>query len=140
MPPPPASANATRLERAKVNLAYLALGSKATVAPSSIATRSFLTTLRYTIRYAIKRLIRYANGLAFFAAPSVGMGMAIGVITAVAKFGWRHRGNHFRWESMKARAQSGHDGAADEELDAEGQEAAKRELNRRRREDVWMRV
>lgn len=44
--PPPASANATRLERAKVNLAYLALGSKATVAPSSIATRSFLTTLR----------------------------------------------------------------------------------------------
>jgi hypothetical protein len=38
--PPPASANA------KVNLAYLALGSKATVAPSSIATRSFLTTLR----------------------------------------------------------------------------------------------
>jgi hypothetical protein len=41
---------------------------------------------------------------------------------------------------MKARAQSGHDGAADEELDAEGQEAAKRELNRRRREDVWMRV
>jgi hypothetical protein len=61
---------------------------------------------RYTIRYAIKRLIRYAkyaavgavvavigggllgtlgSGLAFFAAPSVGMGMAIGVITAIAK-------------------------------------------------------
>jgi hypothetical protein len=58
----------------------------------------------------------------------------------LAQFGWRHRGNHLRWESMKARAQSGHDGAADEELDAEGQEAAKRELNRRRREDVWMRV
>lgn len=32
---------------AKTNLTYLALGSGAAVAPSSLATRSFLTTTRY---------------------------------------------------------------------------------------------
>lgn len=61
---------------------------------------------RYVIKYVIRRLIRYAkyaaiggvvavlggtmlgtlgSGLAFFAAPSLGVGMGIGVITAMAK-------------------------------------------------------
>jgi hypothetical protein len=60
----------------------------------------------YAIRYAIRRILRYAkyaavgaiaaalggtllgtlgSGVAFFAAPGIGVGMAIGVITATAK-------------------------------------------------------
>ena len=63
---------------------------------------------RYILKYAIRRLLRYAkyaavgaiiaavggtllgtvgSGLAFFAAPSIGVGMGIGVITAIAKVG-----------------------------------------------------
>jgi hypothetical protein len=45
--PPPASTQETGLQKAKTNLTYLALGSGAAVAPSSLATRSFLTTTRY---------------------------------------------------------------------------------------------
>jgi hypothetical protein len=41
---------------------------------------------------------------------------------------------------MKVRADAGHDGATDEEIDAETQEAAKREENRRARRDCWMRI
>ena len=42
---------------------------------------------------------------------------------------------------MKARAQTGADGAADEEMDAaEAIEAGKREEARRRRENVWVRT
>jgi len=44
---PPASTQETGLQKAKTNLTYLALGSGAAVAPSSLATRSFLTTTRY---------------------------------------------------------------------------------------------
>lgn len=61
---------------------------------------------RYALRYALRRLVRYAkyaavgalvatlgagllgtlgSGLAFFAAPGIGGGMAIGVITAMIK-------------------------------------------------------
>ncbi|KAK1927295.1 hypothetical protein DB88DRAFT_507390 [Papiliotrema laurentii] len=162
--PPPASPASSRLEKVKVNAAYLALGSKASVAPASLATRSALTTTRYVLRYAIRRLIRYAkyaaigaiaaalggtllgtlgSGIAFFAAPSIGVGMGIGVITAIAKFGWRHRGPFFRggvWESMQARAAEGRDGAADEAMDAKGNEEAMKKEAHRRREDVWMRA
>lgn len=45
--PPPASNQETGLQKAKTNLTYLALGSGAAAAPSSLATRSFLTTTRY---------------------------------------------------------------------------------------------
>ncbi|AFR96734.1 hypothetical protein C343_04862 [Cryptococcus neoformans C23] len=156
------------LHRAKVNAAYLVYGSKAAVAPASLTTRSALTTTRYVLRYVVRRLLRYTkyaliggclavlgggllgtigSGLAFFAAPSIGVGMGIGVITAILKFGWRHRGNHFRggiwdgWQGMKTRAQQGKDGAEDEELDATSAEEEQLEAeNRATRRDVWMRV
>lgn len=47
--PPPAPAGDSTLQRAKTNLTYLALGSGAAVAPSSLKTRSFLTTTRYVL-------------------------------------------------------------------------------------------
>lgn len=95
-----------RSHRAKVNAAYLVYGSKAAVAPASLTTRSALTTTRYVLRYVVRRLLRYTkyaliggclaalgggllgtigSGLAFFAAPSIGVGMGIGVITAILK-------------------------------------------------------
>ena len=85
-------------------------------------------TRRYMIKYAIKRLIRYAkyaavgaivaaigggllgtigSGLAFFAAPGIGAGMAIGVATAVVKVShltllssWKSRSG--RWSGRKS--------------------------------------
>jgi len=83
------------------------------------------------------------SGLMFFAAPGIGTGMAIGVITGLVKFGWRHRGNHFRggyFEGMKARANAGHDGASDEAVDAAGAEMERRKEAQRVKEDVWMRM
>ncbi|WVQ79728.1 hypothetical protein IAT38_001828 [Cryptococcus sp. DSM 104549] len=165
--PPADDPKASRLHHAKVNLSYLALGSGAAVAPASFTTRSALNTTRYVLRYAIRRLIRYAkyaavgalvaaigggllgtlgSGLAFFAAPGIGVGMGIGVLTAVAKFGWRHRGNHLRggiwegWQGMKVAAQEGRDGAADEKLDAESAQKQQKAENKARRADVWMRA
>ncbi|CAD6568466.1 MAG: hypothetical protein TREMPRED_004548 [Tremellales sp. Tagirdzhanova-0007] len=160
--PPSQSTSASTLQKAKVNLTYLAYGSKASIAPASLATRSALTTTRYVLRYAIRRLVRYAkyaavgavmaavgttllgtvgSGLAFFAAPGIGAGMGIGVITAI--FGWRHRGEHFRggvWEGMKLRAREGRDGATDEQVDA-GSLKREREKDRaQERRDVWMRM
>lgn len=94
------------LHRTKVNAAYLLYGSKAAVAPASLTTRSALTTTRYVLRYVVRRLLRYTkyaliggclaavgggvlgtigSGLAFFAAPSIGVGMGIGVIAAVLR-------------------------------------------------------
>jgi len=49
--PAPASTQETGLQKAKTNLTYLALGSGAAVAPSSLATRSFLTTTRYVTSF-----------------------------------------------------------------------------------------
>ncbi|WWC63457.1 uncharacterized protein I303_106060 [Kwoniella dejecticola CBS 10117] len=160
--------SSSRLHKAKINLEYLALGSQASVVPASLTTRSALTTARYAIKYIIRRLIRYAkyaavgaavaaigggllgtigSGLAFFAAPGIGVGMGLGVLTAIFKFGWRHRGNHLRggiwegWSNMKARAQAGHDGATDEALDAANKEEERRkDENKKTRNDVWMRV
>ncbi|WVW85450.1 hypothetical protein I302_107488 [Kwoniella bestiolae CBS 10118] len=166
--PPSDDPGSSRLHKAKVNLTYLALGSQAAVVPASLTTRSALTTARYAIKYVIRRLIRYAkyafvgaavaaigggllgtigSGLAFFAAPSIGVGMGLGVIIAIVKFGWRHRGNHFRggiwegWQGMKARAEAGHDGAKDEAMDAAGREEERRKAeNKATRADVWMRA
>lgn len=94
------------LHRARVNAAYLLYGSKAAVVPASLTTRSALTTARYVLRYVVRRLLRYTkyaliggclaalgggllgtlgSGLAFFAAPGIGIGMGIGVITAILK-------------------------------------------------------
>ncbi|WWC71419.1 uncharacterized protein I206_105375 [Kwoniella pini CBS 10737] len=160
--------NSTKFHKAKVNLEYLALGSKASIVPASLTTRSALTTTRYVVKYIIRRLIRYAkyaavgaaiaaigggllgtlgSGLAFFAAPGIGVGMGIGVLTAITKFGWRHRGNYFRggiwegWSNMKERAQAGHDGSKDEALDAAYKEEERRKNeNKQKRNDVWMRI
>ncbi|KAL7422493.1 hypothetical protein Q5752_003141 [Cryptotrichosporon argae] len=166
--PPAQPASASRLERARVNAAYLALGGRAAQAPASLATRSALTSLRYAIRYVLRRLVRYAkyaaigaaaaalgggllgtvgSGVAFFAAPSLGVGMALGVGVAVIKFGWRHRGNHLRGgvfgalDRLQARANAGHDAANDERANAAGAGAggAAAGAARYRREDVWMR-
>lgn len=75
------------------------------------------TDLRYVLRYVIRRLIRYAkyaaiggiaavlggtllgtlgSGIAFFAAPSLGVGMGLGVLTAVTKVskGLHNRARH----------------------------------------------
>lgn len=159
------SASASGWQRTRTNLTYLALGSSAAVAPASLRTRTFLTTTRYVIRYAIRRLLRYAKyaaagalvaavggllgtlgaPLTFFAAPGILMGSALGLGMGVIKFGWRHRGNFFRTDTfaaMKARAQSGHDGAADEQADADGIELQRRKERewREKRQDVWMRV
>ncbi|WWC90516.1 uncharacterized protein L201_005452 [Kwoniella dendrophila CBS 6074] len=166
--PPSDNPKSSRLHKAKVNLEYLALGSQAAVVPASLTTRSALTTARYAIKYIIKRLIRYAkyaaagaavaaigggllgtlgSGLAFFAAPGIGVGMGLGVITGIVKFGWRHRGNHLRggiwegWSNMKERAQAGHDGSKDEALDAARHEEQRRKTeNKETRNNVWMRV
>ncbi|WRT68561.1 uncharacterized protein IL334_005538 [Kwoniella shivajii] len=165
--PPSDDPKSSRLHKAKVNLSYLAFGSQAAVVPASLTTRSALTTTRYAIRYVLKRLLRYAkyaaiggavavlggglvgtlgSGIAFFAAPGIGVGMGIGVITAITKFGWRHRGNYFRggiwegWNGMKVRANEGHDGAKDEALDAASKEENRKKENKSNRADVWMRV
>ncbi|TYJ53507.1 hypothetical protein B9479_005837 [Cryptococcus floricola] len=157
----------TSLHRAKVNASYLLFGSAAAVAPASFATRSALTTTRYALKYIIRRLLRYTkyaliggavaalgggligtlgSGLAFFAAPGIGVGMGIGVITATVKFGWRHRGNHFRggiwdgWAGMKERAAEGRDPAQDEENDAKGTAEQVKVENQAKRADVWMRA
>lgn len=59
------------------------------------------------------------------------------------QFGWRHRGNHFRWggalDDVKARAASGADGASDEATDAKKSDAASRRSDSNR-QDVWMRA
>lgn len=98
------------------------------------------------------------SGIAFFAAPSLGVGMGIGVITAMAKvssyrskkgreltlqFGWRHRGNHFRggvFEMMEKRAQEGRDGGADEAMDSKQRGEEVKKASHKVREDVWNRA
>ncbi|KAK4684192.1 hypothetical protein P7C73_g6006, partial [Tremellales sp. Uapishka_1] len=152
--------SSSKLTAAKQNLQYLAFGAKSGVVPS-LRTRSFLTTTRYVLKYAIRRLFRYAkyaavgaivaaigggllgtvgSGLAFFAAPSIGVGMSIGVLTAVGKFGWKHRGNHFRFGEMKERAQEGRDPNQDEASDATSTEQKRKQELKERRSDVWMRA
>ncbi|WVN86193.1 uncharacterized protein L203_101354 [Cryptococcus depauperatus CBS 7841] len=157
----------SRLSNAQTNLSYLLLGPRASVAPASLKTRSLLKTTRYVVRYLFHRLIRYAkyalvgaaiatvgggllgsvgSGLAFFAAPGIGVGMAMGVITAMIKFGWRHRGNHLRggiwdgWQDMKTRAQEERDGAEDEAQDACSEQERQNVENKTTRANVWMRV
>ncbi|EIW68463.1 hypothetical protein TREMEDRAFT_63631 [Tremella mesenterica DSM 1558] len=148
----------TTLQKTRTNLAYLLLGSRASTVPSSRRVRTALTTARYLIRYIIRRVLRYAKyaiigaavaaaagtlgvfggGLTFFAAPGILTGMGIGLLTGVIKFGWKHRGNHFRSDlsTMRSRAQAGHDGAEDEALDAEGEARRLDQEKSERRRDV----
>ncbi|KAL1413046.1 hypothetical protein Q8F55_000795 [Vanrija albida] len=154
--PTPSAPADSRLASTKTNLKYLALGGAAATAPASLTTRGVLTTLRYVLRYALRRLLRIAlygavgsaiavvgfgvlgslgSGLAFFAAPGLMGSVAIGLGTGVVKFAWRHRPDKYRfpdgwWATMTRRAASGSDASKDEEADAVA-EAANAELDRR---------
>jgi len=55
--------------------------------------------------------------VAAIAVPSVPVAAAIGLTTAVVKFSWRHRGNHFRQGWIAGG--EGRDPRKDEEADAE---------------------
>ncbi|GAA5902819.1 hypothetical protein JCM8208_006484 [Rhodotorula glutinis] len=154
----PASAEAvpsttSKLARTRANLAYLA-NPKGAGAPSSLVTRSSLKTFRYILRFVFWRMVRYAKyaivgaGAAALAGtfagaaipwvgallvPSVPVAAAMGATTALIKFTWRHRGNHFRQGWL-----SGGDGdpRADEARDAE---ASAKAFNRstQRAERSW---
>ncbi|BEJ14025.1 hypothetical protein CspHIS471_0311990 [Cutaneotrichosporon sp. HIS471] len=156
----------TRLTNLKTNTAYLALGNKAATKPGSVATRSVLTTFRYVFRYMIRRMFRVAKyaaiggaialvgtgvlgalgtGIAWFAAPSMGMGIGMGISWAIVKFTWRHRPERFRggwWSEMAERAFEGRDPNKDEEADSEAADAAVQQKieNKRLRQDVWARA
>ena len=60
---PSAPSNSSALKRAKVNLAYLALGSKASIAPASLTTRSTLTTIRCVINFHPLNPVLLRDGL-----------------------------------------------------------------------------
>ncbi|TNY23987.1 hypothetical protein DMC30DRAFT_239307 [Rhodotorula diobovata] len=141
----------SKLSRTRANLAYLA-NPKATHPPPSLVTRSSLKTLRYVLRFVFWRLVRYAKyaivgaGAAALAGtfagaalpwvgallvPSVPVAAAMGATTALIKFTWRHRGNHFRQGWL-----SGGDGdpRADEARDAnESAQAFNRSAERAQR-------
>ncbi|GAA5994763.1 hypothetical protein JCM5350_007985 [Sporobolomyces pararoseus] len=109
----------TSLNRTKANLRYLVNPASGT-APNSLVTRSSLKTFRYVLRFAFYRLLRYAK-YAIVAAgaaalggtvigtalpwvgalvfPSLPVAACMGATTALIKFTWRHRGNHFRREA-----------------------------------------
>ncbi|GAA5832774.1 hypothetical protein JCM3766R1_007037 [Sporobolomyces carnicolor] len=126
----------TSLNRTKANLKYLVNPSSS--APNSLVTRSSLKTVRYVLRFAFYRLLRYAK-YALIAAgatalggtvigtalpwvgalvfPSLPVAAAMGATTALIKFTWRHRGNHFRREAWLGSGKTG-DPKQDEADDA----------------------
>ncbi|GAA5996862.1 uncharacterized protein JCM10292_006048 [Rhodotorula paludigena] len=137
MPPPAAEPQtSTKLTTTRNHLAYL-VNPKTGPAPASLITRSSLRTLRYTLRFVFWRLVRYAKyaiigaGAAALAGtfagaalpwvgalivPSVPVAAAMGATTALIKFTWRHRGNHFRQGWLAGG--EGRDARADEARDA----------------------
>ncbi|KAK4056258.1 hypothetical protein OIO90_002701 [Microbotryomycetes sp. JL221] len=135
--PGPTKSNASAL---RTNLTYLVKGSAgaSAVAPKAWTTRTGLSTLRYTLKFVFWRLVRYfkysliAAGSAALAGtiigpmvpivgalavPSIPVAAGIGLTTAVIKFGWRHRGNHFR--SGWLASGEGRDARLDEQRDAQ---------------------
>ncbi|GAA5894912.1 uncharacterized protein JCM6883_002250 [Sporobolomyces salmoneus] len=126
----------TSLNRTKSNLKYLVNPSSS--APKSLVSRSSLNTLRYVLKFAFYRLLRYGK-YALIAAgatalggtvigtalpwvgalvfPSLPVAAAMGATTALIKFTWRHRGNHFRREAWLGARKSG-DPKQDEAIDA----------------------
>ncbi|BGP37175.1 hypothetical protein JCM10450v2_001081 [Rhodotorula kratochvilovae] len=134
--PPAEHIPASKLSRTRANLAYLA-NPKGAHAPGSLVTRSSLKTVRYVLRFVFWRLVRYAKyaivgaGAAALAGtfagvalpwvgalivPSAPVAAAIGATTALIKFTWRHRGNHFRQGWLAGG--EGRDPRADEARDA----------------------
>ncbi|GAA5835368.1 hypothetical protein JCM5353_001757 [Sporobolomyces roseus] len=126
----------TALDRTKANLRYLA-NPTSTGAPKSLVTRSSLKTFRYVLKFAFYRILRYGK-YALLAAggtliggtvigtalpwvgaiifPSLPVAAAMGATTALIKFTWRHRGNHFRQAWLVGG--EGRDPKADEANDA----------------------
>ncbi|KAK5724809.1 hypothetical protein LTR15_004858 [Elasticomyces elasticus] len=127
----------TALAKAKNTIQYM-IDPKTGAQPTRLRTRAFLRSFRYVLIFAFWRLVRYAkyaavgaivaaigstaigsvvSGAAFVIAPTGILGGAgIGIMWAVAKFGWRR---------ARARVQKGqHDGHADprhdERADAQG--------------------
>ncbi|KDE05772.1 hypothetical protein MVLG_03863 [Microbotryum lychnidis-dioicae p1A1 Lamole] len=129
---------------AKTNLSYLVRGPQAGGArPASLTLRTALRSTRYVVKFVFWRILRYfkytliAAGTAALAGtaigsivpvagallvPSIPVAAAIGLGTAVLKFGWRHRGNHFRQGWLGG---EGRDARADERNDAEEAQASK---------------
>ncbi|GAA5826115.1 hypothetical protein JCM11251_007170 [Rhodosporidiobolus azoricus] len=142
----------TRLARTRANAAYL-LNPKAAAAPAGFFTRSGLRTTRYVLKFVFWRLVRYAKyaiigaGTAALAGtfigtalpwvgailvPSMPVAALMGATTALIKFTWRHRGNHFRQGWLVAG--EGRDARKDEQRDAAGANQQLHEvLNRRQR-------
>lgn len=125
----------TTLSQAKANIKFL-IDPTTGPQPTQLRTRAFLRSLRYIIVFGFWRLIRYAkyaaagaltaavastaigsvvSGAAFVIAPTGILGGAgVGLVWAVAKFGWRRA-------HKKLREGKHHDGDArnDERDDAE---------------------
>ncbi|GAA5924273.1 uncharacterized protein JCM15063_005588 [Sporobolomyces koalae] len=130
------ASTASSLNRTKANLRYLA-NPATSPGPNSLVTRSSLKTVRYVLRFAFYRILRYAK-YALIAAgatalggtvigtalpwvgalvfPSLPVAAAMGATTALIKFTWRHRGNHFRQAWLVGG--EGRDPKADEANDA----------------------
>ncbi|KAM0792799.1 hypothetical protein ACM66B_002568 [Microbotryomycetes sp. NB124-2] len=137
---PTASSSTKPGSALRTNLTYLVKGGTGAgaVAPRAWTTRTALSTLRYTLKFVFWRLVRYfkytliAAGSAALAGtfigpfvpvigalavPSIPLAAGIGLTTAVIKFGWRHRGNHFK-NGWLASGQ-GRDARLDEKMDAQ---------------------
>lgn len=126
----------------RTNLEYIVRGGKSSLHPASLRTRSTLNTVRYVGKFIFWRLLRYLKyavvgaGVAalggtvlgtalpwvsMLVLPSIPVAAAMGVTTAAIKFGWRHRGNHFRQGWIHGG--EGRDARDDERNDAEEAEA-----------------
>ncbi|GAA5873551.1 hypothetical protein JCM16303_001162 [Sporobolomyces ruberrimus] len=132
----PEHAASSTLSKTKSNLRYLVNPASGS-APNSLVTRSSLKTFRYVLKFAFYRIMRYAK-YAIVAAgatalggtligtalpwvgaivfPSLPVAAAMGATTALIKFTWRHRGNHFRQAWLVGG--EGRDPKADEANDA----------------------
>ncbi|KAM0750110.1 hypothetical protein T439DRAFT_289371 [Meredithblackwellia eburnea MCA 4105] len=149
-PPPTTNAPASPSHNPsalKTNLSYLIRGpANSPLQPKSFQTRSTLRSLRYLAKFIFWRLLRYGKyaliaagatalagtalgtalpWIAAIAVPSVPVAAAMGLTTAVIKFTWNHRGNHFRQGWLVGG--EGRDARTDERMDAE---EAEREFNR----------
>ncbi|KAI5369985.1 hypothetical protein Slin15195_G008630 [Septoria linicola] len=140
---PPANRQHDRLSAAKANIKFL-VDPKTGPQPQQLRTRAFLRSVRYLTIFLFWRLVRYAkyaavgaltaavastaigsvvSGAAFVVAPTGLLGGAtVGIVWAVAKFGWR------RVHAKPRKGSQHHDGdpRTDEREDAE-QTLAKRE-------------
>ncbi|GAA6062299.1 hypothetical protein JCM10212_004387 [Sporobolomyces blumeae] len=117
--PRSAASSSSLTTKTTQSLRYL-VNPSSSPAPRSLVQRSSLNSLRYILRFCFWRAVRYAK-YALIAAgttalagtvigtalpwvgalvfPSLPVAAAMGATTALIKFTWRHRGNHFRSEA-----------------------------------------